>query len=55
MKILLRVRICRPHLESSVLGSSTCCQTRLRSSSLRVPALAYICGLSQRIFMNHPG
>ena len=42
MKILLRIRICRPPPASPVLV-------------LRVPALAYIRGHIQRIFMNHPG
>ena len=55
MKVLLQARICRPPRASSVLGSSTCCQARLRSSSLRGPTLAYICALSRRTFMNHPG
>ena len=55
MKVLLQTRIYQPLRASSGLGTSTCFQARLRSSPLRVPALAGIYGFSRRTFMNRPG
>ena len=52
MKVLLRARIFGPPRASSVLGSSTCCQARLRSSSLRLPAWTYSFDLILRTFMD---